>query len=149
MRIRRRQILIQGALWGLLLACPALSQERKDGGRLKCPSGGSFGVFNGMAVEMPPPVYPEEVRERGITGIVTVMVIVDRRGRVREARACSGPRELRGAAEDAALKARLRPTLLSGVAVGNRGLLTYAFPPRVKAPDPEPAPQDGTHPPPR
>ena len=95
---------------------------------------------------MPPPAYPKEAQERGITGGVAVFVVVDERGVVRGARACSGPRELRAAAEGAAFRARLKPTILSGKAVGNRGMLTYAFPPEGKGSDREPAPNNGMHP---
>ena len=150
MHIRSRQILqtlILGVLLAFVLIRPALPQEREGyrGGR--CPLGISFGVLNGRAVEMPAPVYPQEAKDKDIAGVVAVFVVVDKRGRVTEARACSGPRELRGAAEDAALKARLRPTLLSGVAVGNRGVLTYAFPPKEKSRDAEPAADSSTQPP--
>jgi hypothetical protein len=86
------------------------------------------------------------LRRRGITGGVAVFVVVDERGVVRGARACSGPRELRAAAEGAAFRARLKPTILSGKAVGNRGMLTYAFPPEGKGSDREPAPNNGMHP---
>jgi TonB family protein len=130
MQISGGRILFQVALLGVLFACPVLSQARKGGDKLKCPAGGSFGVLNKRAIEMPPPIYPKEAKERGITGGVAVFVIVDKRGMVREARACSGPRELRVAAEEAAFRARFRPTILSGKAVENRGVLTYAFPQR-------------------
>ena len=146
MQIIGGRILSQVALLGVLFACPVLSQVRKGGDKLKCPAGGSFAVLNGRAIEMPSPKYPKGAKERGITGGVAVFVIVDKRGMVREARACSGPRELRVAAEEAAFRARFKPTILSGKAVENRGVLTYAFSPEGKNSDPEPAPNNGMHP---
>ena len=146
MHIRSRQILCFGGLFTVLLTCPVLPQVRKDDNRGKCPGGISFGILNDRAIEMPAPVYPEKAKKRGVTGTVVVFVVVDEEGRVSKARACAGPRELRRPAEDAAYKARLRPTILSGVAVENRGALTYAFPQKEKSHDPEAAPNNGMHP---
>lgn len=130
MRIRRVRTLLLGGLLAAALACTALSRVPEDEEDLRCPSGGSFAVLNDRAVEKPAPEYPEEARRKGIKGAVVVFVLVDEEGRVRKARACTGPRELRRASEDASRKARLRPTLLSGVPVAVRGMLTYSFPPK-------------------
>ena len=132
MHIQGRQILFSGVLFAVLLTCPAPAQVRKDDDEVRCPAGGSFSVLNGRAIKMPAPVYPEEARRKGVTGSVAVFVVVDEEGRVIKALACVGPRELRQAAEEAAYKARLRPTMLSGVAVKVRGMLSYAFPMKEK-----------------
>ena len=72
----------------------------------------SGGVLNGKAVVKPSPVGPPGARE--VTGTVTVQILADEEGKVVEAKAVSGPEPLRQAAVDAALKARLSPTRLSG-----------------------------------
>ena len=85
----------------------------------------SGGILNGKAVSKPNPVWPKEARE--VTGTVTVQVLVDEEGKVIEAKAVSGPEQLRQAAVDAAFKARLSPTRLSGQPVKVRGVLVYNF----------------------
>lgn len=142
MHTRNRQILLPGLLCAALLVCAAPARARKAADELKCPSGGSFAVLNGKAVEKPAPVYPEEARRKGVTGVVAVFVLVDEDGRISRARACTGPRELRRPAEDAAYRARLSPTLLSGQPARTRGLLTYAFPPDEKGRAPEATPDE-------
>ena len=83
------------------------------------------GILNGKAVSKPNPVWPAEARE--VTGTVTVQILADEEGQVIEARAVSGPQQLRQAAVDAAYKARLSPTRLSGQPVKVQGVLVYNF----------------------
>ena|SRR2546423_1555228 len=85
----------------------------------------SGGILNGKAVEKPAPVWPKDARE--VTGTVTVRILVDEEGKVIEAKAVSGPELLRQAAVDAAYKARLSPTRLSGQPVRVQGVLVYNF----------------------
>lgn len=83
------------------------------------------GILNGKAVSQPSPVRPAEASE--VTGTVMVEILADEEGQVIEARAVSGPEQLRQAAVDAAFKARLSPTNLSGQPVKARGVLVYNF----------------------
>lgn len=85
----------------------------------------SGGVLNGKAVSKPVPVWPQEAREVG--GTVTVRILVNEEGKVIKADAVSGPAQLRQAAVEAAYKARLSPTRLSGKPVKVMGVLTYNF----------------------
>jgi protein TonB len=87
----------------------------------------SGGVLNGRALSLPVPEYPLAARNMHITGLVTVEVVVDVTGRVISARATSGPPSLRQAAEQAALRARFSPTLLSGQPVKIVGMINYNF----------------------
>jgi protein TonB len=87
----------------------------------------SGGVLNGRAVSMPTPEYPEMARRMRASGLVTVEVVVDVTGRVISAKATSGHITLRQAAEQAALRARFSPTLLSGQPVKVYGLINYNF----------------------
>jgi TonB family protein len=89
----------------------------------------SGGVLNGKAISLPKPVYPPQAREAGASGTVTVEILVNEDGNVIEARAVSGHTLLQQAAVEAALKARLSPTRLSGVLVKVKGLLVYNFVP--------------------
>jgi TonB family protein len=85
----------------------------------------SGGVLDGKVVSKPNPVWPAGARE--VTGTVTVQILVDEEGKVVEAKAVSGPEPLRQAAVDAAFKARLSPTRLSGQPVKVSGTLVYNF----------------------
>ena len=87
----------------------------------------SGGVLNGRAVNMPAPEYPEPARRMRASGLVTVEVVVDVTGRVISAKATTGHSTLRHAAEQAALRARFSPTLLSGQPVKVSGVINYNF----------------------
>jgi len=85
----------------------------------------SGGILNGKAVSKPTPVWPKEAR--GIIGTVTVQILADEDGKIIKAEAVSGPEQLRQAAVEAAYKARLSPTRLSGQPVKVSGVLVYNF----------------------
>jgi TonB family protein len=85
------------------------------------------GVLNGKAISLPKPVYPMEAREAGVSGQVTVQVLVDENGDVIEARAVSGPSLLQPAAVAAASRAKFSQTKLQGQPVKVTGVLTYNF----------------------
>jgi TonB family protein len=87
----------------------------------------SGGVLNGIAIALPPPIYPESARRVRMSGIVTVEVVVDETGKVISAVATSGPGLLRDVAVQAALRARFSPTKLSGQPVKVAGLINYKF----------------------
>src|ERR1041384_5292709 len=87
----------------------------------------SGGVLNGRAINLPVPEYPMAARNAHASGLVTVEVIVDVTGRVISAKATSGAPSLRGAAEQAAMRARFSPTLLSGQPVKIAGVINYNF----------------------
>ena len=87
----------------------------------------SGGVLNGVAITLPPPIYPESARRIRMSGIVTVEVVVDETGKVISAVATSGPGMLRDVAVQAALRARFSPTKLSGQPVKVAGSINYKF----------------------
>lgn len=85
------------------------------------------GVLNPKALNKPDPVYPPVAKARGVTGMVTVEVVVNEGGNVINARAVAGPQQLRPAAVKAAYQATFAPTLLSGKPVKVRGVIIYYF----------------------
>ncbi len=87
----------------------------------------SGGVLNGMALALPPPVYPDTARRMHQSGMVQVEVVVDENGKVISARALSGPGSLRDVAVEAAYRARFSPTKLSGLPVKVTGQINYNF----------------------
>jgi TonB family protein len=87
----------------------------------------SAGVLNGRALSLPKPVYPEDAKQQRVTGTVVVQVDVNEQGRVMTAKAVAGPSMLRGAAEEAARKARFEPVKIQGEPVKVRGVVTYNF----------------------
>jgi TonB family protein len=85
------------------------------------------GQLNDKALEMPKPDYPEAAKQAGIHGVVKVHVTIDEQGHVTAAEATEGPKELRAAAVEAALKARFEPVRLHGAGIKVYGVLTYKF----------------------
>lgn len=63
------------------------------------------------------PVYPEEARDAGISGLVILEAVIDREGRVRETRVVRSVPGLDEAAEQAVGQWEYTPTLLGGQAV--------------------------------
>jgi TonB family protein len=87
----------------------------------------SGGVLSGTAISLPPPLYPEAAKLMRTFGVVSVDVVLDETGKVISATATSGPVSLRGAAVQAALKARFSPTKLSGQPIKVSGVIKYIF----------------------
>jgi protein TonB len=84
-------------------------------------------VLNGRALQLPKPPYPQLARTTGISGVVTVQVLIDESGRVLSAQAISGHPLLRSAAAQAARQARFSPTILGDQPVKVSGVITYNF----------------------
>ncbi|MGH9761345.1 MAG: energy transducer TonB [Blastocatellia bacterium] len=90
-------------------------------------------VEAGVAIRRVEARYPDDARLLGVNGFVTVQAIVDERGNVQSARATSGPRPLRKAAEDAALRWRFKPGFLSGAPVRSVARISFHFELRASA----------------
>ena len=80
------------------------------------------GVLNGMAVSLPPPIYPAMAKQIGVSGQVRVQVSVDGSGNVVSARAVTGHPLLRSAAESAARQSKMRID-----AANSTGEIVYNF----------------------
>jgi TonB family protein len=85
------------------------------------------GIANGRATYLPKPVYPAPALSMGIEGKVDVQITVDENGSVISARAANGNPLLIPAAENAALKAKFKPTTLNNVPVKVTGIIVYNF----------------------
>ena len=85
------------------------------------------GVVNGSAINLPKPAYSAAAQAIRAAGAVNVQVTIDENGKVISAKAVSGHIMLRQAAEDAAWRARFKPTTLSGVPVKVSGVIVYNF----------------------
>ena len=84
-------------------------------------------VEKGALIEAPPPVYPEEAKEQKIEGTVAVTITIGDDGNVIFAKAKSGPEPLYRASEEAAYKARFKPTTKDGKPVKVAGVISYNF----------------------
>ena len=84
-------------------------------------------IKKGELIEAPRPAYPDEVRQQKIEGIVAVVITIGNDGKVIYAKADSGPKELYGVSEEAARKARFKPTFKDGQPVKVTGIITYDF----------------------
>lgn len=87
----------------------------------------SGGVLQGHAIFRPQPGYPSAAKQGRIQGSVNVQVHIDEIGMVTEAKAISGPAELRKVSEEAAKQWRFKPTMLAGRVVKVQGVLTFKF----------------------
>jgi TonB family protein len=87
------------------------------------------GVINGKAIYKPQPEYPPAARGARAQGLVQVKITVDETGKVIEAKVFdNSPHPLLSrASEEAAIRARFTPTLLSGEPVKVNGIITYRF----------------------
>lgn len=82
------------------------------------------------AVYLPAPIYPMEARDKIPAGVVSVMIEVSEQGLVTKAKACAGHAMLRLSVEEAARRAQISMTFLSGTPVKVNGLLVYRFEPQ-------------------
>ncbi|HKX82998.1 MAG TPA: energy transducer TonB [Pyrinomonadaceae bacterium] len=87
----------------------------------------SKGVVNGLAIDLPKPLFTKMAQSVGAGGDVTVQVLIDERGNVVSAKALRGHPLLLQESERAAKRARFKPTLLSDVPVKVTGVITYRF----------------------
>jgi protein TonB len=94
---------------------------------VKPPPTVSKGVINGMATYLPKPIYSAIAKAAGVSGIVTVQVLIDEQGKVLSARVLNGPQLLQRESLQAAYQARFTPTKLSEQPVKVSGIITYNF----------------------
>jgi TonB family protein len=87
----------------------------------------SKGVINGMATQLPKPVYSALAKAAHAFGTVTVQVLIDEHGKVVSARIVSGHPLLQRESIQAAYQARFSPTYLSEQPVKVSGIITYNF----------------------
>lgn len=87
----------------------------------------SLGVIESKVISKAVPPYPELAKRMGISGTVTVQILLDEQGHVISARATDGHPLLRPAAERAAYQTKFSPTLLSNQPVKVSGVITFSF----------------------
>ena len=87
------------------------------------------GGLVGKELNVPKAEYPSTVRSAGTSGTVTVVVRVNRSGRVTSARALNGDAQLRTVAEKAARQATFSPEKLATEGRNVAGTITYTFKP--------------------
>jgi outer membrane biosynthesis protein TonB len=89
--------------------------------------GASPALMGSRLLFAPEPEYPELARLAHVQGAVVVQALVGRDGTVVRARAVSGHRMLRGAAERAVYGRRYRPYVVNGIPMAVRTLVTVDF----------------------
>lgn len=87
----------------------------------------SKGILNFDAVYLEKPKYPAAARYAKASGVVYVQVIIDEKGNVESAKAIEGHPLLYQACEEAAKKAKFKPTLAQGNPVKISGKIIYNF----------------------
>lgn len=78
-------------------------------------------------ISAPPVVYPEIARQAGISGDVVVRIVIDKSGKVTEAKAITGPILLRDAAVNALRDRKYVPSKLDGRPISIEMLVTIQF----------------------
>ncbi len=84
-------------------------------------------AMRAQAVKLIMPVYSVLDKQRNLQGVVTVEISLDEKGDVIEAKASTGPKTLRAAAEDAARRTKFKPALLEGRPIKSSGFINYNF----------------------
>jgi len=77
-----------------------------------------------------PPVYPPTLRQAGITGVVSLNIVIGKDGAVRNIQVVSGPSALVAAAMDAVRQWRYEPLVLNGNPVEVSTMVDVKFPPQ-------------------
>lgn len=103
---------------------PPIKRETKPSGPAPTVS---KGVINGLAIDLPKPAYPPIAKAAHASGMVTVQVLIDEKGKVISASAVKGNPLLYAESVQAAYRARFTPTLLSEQPVKVSGIITYNF----------------------
>ena len=84
-------------------------------------------IVNGKAISLPEPTYPQNAKDAGAEGSITVYVTIDEKGDVIEAHAVGGHPFLQDAAVAAAKQAKFEPTQVDGQPVLVTASITYRF----------------------
>jgi TonB family protein len=84
----------------------------------------------GKAISLPKPLYPEEAKAQGISGVVTINMVTDENGDVIWAKAVQGHPLLQAAALRAACQARYSPETVSKRPIKVSRVITYNFLPQ-------------------
>ncbi len=87
----------------------------------------SGGVVNRRATCGVLPEYPQIAKDKNVSDVVTINVLIDEIGEVKEANAKSGNALLQKSAVKAAYQTRFCPTLLGGASYKVKGILMYKF----------------------
>jgi TonB family protein len=84
-------------------------------------------IVNGKAISLPQPAYPQNARDAGAEGSITVYVTIDDQGNVIEAHAVGGHPFLQDAAVAAAKQAKFEPAQVDGQPTLVTASITYRF----------------------
>lgn len=84
-------------------------------------------ITNGKAINIPQPTYPQNAKDAGAEGTVTVYITIDEKGEVIEAHALGGHPFLQDAAVAAAKQAKFEPAQVDGQPALVTASITYRF----------------------
>lgn len=89
----------------------------------------AIGSLHEMATQRVSPTYPPVARTAGVSGVVTVYLLVNETGSVESVKSASGPAQLQQAATEAARRWKFRQTLVDGQPVRVTGYVSFSFTP--------------------
>jgi TonB family protein len=111
-----------GSLWDVTESIRGWSAKKPP---LRAPIQGV--MRQGRAFSQPPPKYPSEAKEKGITGTVVLRALIGTKGRIKNLDVISGPPELREAAMKAVRKWRYEPYKIGDTPVEVETQITVNF----------------------
>jgi TonB family protein len=85
------------------------------------------GVVNGRALQLVTPPYPDEAKQKRVSGQVEVKVMINESGNIILACAVKGAKELQRTSELAAYASKFSPTTIQGTPVRVTGIIIYNF----------------------
>ncbi len=104
-------VLIPVAIFQLLIGLPAQTQNKSAPTQENTATRGALP----KAISTPDPPYPEEARKKGIEGKVTLLIVIDAKGKVSQVKVLSGPEELVPAAVASVKMWQFEPPVLGPV----------------------------------
>ena len=87
----------------------------------------SSGVIAGLILHKVDPIYPEDAKEAGVSGVVVMTAVIDDLGKISKLSVISGPEKLRDAAHTAVNQWTYKPYLLNGKPVFVQTQITVNF----------------------
>ena len=122
--------LLPALLLATILGAATLSARGSDTPKVEAAASDPVDMdFKQIRVKHQPdaPAYPPEAKAQRIQGTVVVVLVIDRQGKVQQAKALSGPEELHACAVGYAKAWEFEPAMIKGKPVSARFKLTMPF----------------------
>ena len=128
-------MLAAGAAGARAQSSPETTAKQTENGTTVIVPGGSkdrpirvsSGVIAGLILHKVDPVYPQEAKDAGVSGVVILAALIDDHGKIAKLSVVSGPEKLCDAATTAVNQWTYKPYLLNGRPVFVQTTITINF----------------------